>query len=306
MGNRGVVIVVVLWVCAIIIWIALEVSADTRLRGTEEVRIWRKTQALYLAIGGVNEALARLGKESSLDFDSKSENGWQPDGPPQVVEYRTGTATVIVEDEKEKVNVNKAGAEQLKDVLEKTGMEEQRAESLAGVVADFIDEDDTPSLHGEEKDEYRSAGRASNLPFNAPLTSIDQMLAIPGVDPDLFYGYGGSGDADRADAMLPGEYSLFELLTVYGKNTELKDEDQDSIFDDKSDKEKKKQSSSNSKDDFGDVELKEHKSWTSGGIYRIISCGRSAVGPPSVVLCVIVRYSPELSHGYEVLFRKVL
>jgi general secretion pathway protein K len=316
-NNRGVAIIAVLWVCALIMWISLEVSADNRLRGLEDTQAWRKSQALYLAIGGANEALARLGTSASLDMSGESQGEWQPDGLPQIVEYKTGRAIVVIEDETKKVNINLVDREQMRDVLETAGFEEGNSDVLADVIGDFIDADDLPRLQGAERDQYKDMGLPVYLPFNERLTSIDQLLLMPGVNLESFYGYHDTAadsevEASNAlsDAMLPGKDSLFELFTVYGKNTILQNTDEDGIFEDDQEKgtsSQEKNTGSSMRqgelDDFGDNDV---VTWTPGGTYRILSCGRTATGPPSVVMCLIVRYSPGSRNGYEVLYRKIL
>jgi general secretion pathway protein K len=316
-NNKGVAIIAVLWVCALIMWISLEVSADNRLRGLEDAQAWRKSQALYLAIGGANEALARLGTSATLDMGSKSQGEWQPDGLPQVVEYKTGRAIVVIEDETKKVNINLVDREQMRDVLETAGFEEGNSDVLADVIGDFIDADDLPRLQGAERDQYKDMGLPAYLPFNERLSSIDQLLLMPGVNLEAFYGYhdiaeDSEGDASDAlsDAMLPGKDSLFELFTVYGKNTLLQDADQDGIFEDDQEKgtssQEKSTGSSSKQGELDDFGANDTVTWVSGGTYRILSCGRAATGPPSVVMCLIVRYSPGSRNGYEVLYRKIL
>ena len=294
----------VLWICALIMWFALQIGAEVRLQGEEQVHIFRKSQALHLAIGGSYEALGRMGQSSSLglgkkggvqlkDFFSKKDKGagtdddWLPDGKPHLIEYQTGQAVVIVEAEKQKVNVNKATPEQIKDVLRKTGMEDFAAEGLADVIADFIDRDELSRLHGAEKDQYKHLGLHYG-PFNGPLLSIEQMLLIPGITQEMFFAYGQTGDEEEGIStditksfMLPGKNSLFHMFTVYGKNEVLRDDESEET-------------------------LEKTINWESGGIYRILSCARSFTGPPAVLIWLIVKYAPESEDGYEVLYRKIL
>ncbi|HOV87016.1 MAG TPA: type II secretion system protein GspK [Syntrophobacteraceae bacterium] len=301
-NQRGVVIVAVLWICSLLLWFALQIGTETRLRGEEQVHEIRRSQALHLAIGGAYEALARMGQplptgledafgksvrgKNTLRRDSAEEN-WQPDGTGHIVEYQTGEALVFIEPEGRKVNVNRANREQLKMVFERTGLAEDRIEQLADVTADFLDNDDLPRLHGGEKDYYQRLG-LPYPPFNGPLLSLDQMLLIPGITQDLFFGYGPRENEDRNEASpppvpgLPGNNSLFRMFTVYGTNTtlpsgELEEEIQEKI-----------------------------ETWRPGEIYRLLSCGKAYTGPPVVVLWLIVRFQPQLPGGYEVLYRKIL
>ena len=65
-GEEGVVIISVLWICALIMWFALQIGAETRLQGEEELHHLRWSQAFYLATGGCYEALAHMGSSSPV------------------------------------------------------------------------------------------------------------------------------------------------------------------------------------------------------------------------------------------------
>jgi len=308
--QDGVIIVAVLWICAMVMWFALQIAAETRLKGEEQVHLFRRSQALHLAIGGSYETLARMAQATSSGLDrmdgtwrgpslkhksdkSSPDDDWLPDGEPHLVDYQTGQALVIIEPEGQKVNVNKTtNNAQLKVVMERAGLNSDEAERLADVFLDFIDQDDFTRLHGAEKESYQSLGLPYG-PFNGPLTSLDQMLLIPGITQQLFYGYGmqredpdEEEDSDTPQIpALPTKYSLFRMLTVYGKNVTFKDDSK--------------------KDEFDELAEKQI-TWENGGIYRILSCGRTFNGPPTVILWLVIRHAPETEEGYEVLYRKIL
>jgi general secretion pathway protein K len=285
-GQRGVVLIAVIWICALIMWFGLQISAETRLQSEDQIHSIRKSQALHLAIGGCYEAIARLGQPSAFPDDHLDSN-WRPDGKLHLIEYHTGFALVKIELEDIKVNVNKAGQIQLKQILEKAGADEAASEQFADLILDFIDQDDMPRLHGGEKDYYRKLG-LNYIPFNGPLISLDQLLLIPGMTDRLFYGYGRTSDSGMQDVteiskefLIPDKYSLFNMLTVYGNNVNLApDEDEQ--------------------------EADPRLTWKAGGVYRILSFGKSANGPPTVGMWVTVRLTPGGQNPYKILSRKIL
>ena len=284
--EDGVAIIAVLWICMLIMWFGLQIGADTRLLGEEQVHMLRRSQALYLAIGGGYEALARMGTPLPLNRDEPPDFNWQPDGKLRLVNYETGQALVIVEPEDEKVNVNKADTRQLSEVLVRAGVSEDVAEGFADLIADFIDSDDIPRLKGAEKDRYQKLG-LGYVPFDGPLTALDQLLLVPGITDQLLYGFGSVQDPSGEEGssitipLLPAKDSLFSLLSVHGKSTELARTDTERATEDRI------------------------VTWQNNGIYRIFSCGKSFAGSPSVVICLIVRYSPGNPNGYEILYRKI-
>jgi hypothetical protein len=292
--EEGFVIIAVLWLCALIVWLALQIATDTRMQGEEQLHLLRKSQAFHLAIGGCYEAIARMGQSRPTGLElrrgknQEDDESWQPDGVPHVIKYGTGEAVVVVQSESLKVNVNKANHDQLKAVLEKAGMDQDAAEGLSDVIADFVDGDDTVRLRGAEQESYQRLG-LSYGPFNGPLTSLDQLLLIPGVTQQFFFGYGQADtSADEYesellnDPLFPREHSLFDMFTVYGSNVQLREDDPSTGV------------------------QQRIITWKGGDIYRILSSGKPSAGSPSVLVWLIVRYVPQSKEGFEILYRKTL
>ena len=283
--RRGAILVTVLWISALILWVGFQVSAETRLRSEEEVHALRRSQGFYLAMGGAAEALAAMTEAPRAEgLRPREGDRLRPDGKPRIFRYGKGEAVVVVEDEETKVNVNAAEGRTLRAVFERAGVPPEEAERLSDTVLDFIDADDIPRTKGAEKEAYARAGLAVR-PFDGSLTSLDQMLLIPGITPGLFFGSGGGrtrlgkDGEPLPDPAFPGADSLFQSLTVYGNNSELKPVPEGE---------------------------RPPPVFRPQGTYRILSCGRAAAGPPAVVLWLVVRLSPASRLGYDVLYRKIL
>jgi type II secretory pathway component PulK len=76
-NQKGVVIVAVLWICMLLMWFAMQISSGVRLQGAVDVNHVRKSEALLLSIGGINEALARIGQTESEGLSgSQLAAGW--------------------------------------------------------------------------------------------------------------------------------------------------------------------------------------------------------------------------------------
>jgi len=288
-SGRGVVLIAVLWCCALIMWFAFQISAQTRLLGEDRIHAIRDSQALYLAIGGCYEALARMGQAPPLGLDRPLDLIWQPDGRPRIVEYKSGIAVVIIEPEELKVNVNTAQQVQLMEVLQRAGADEFTSEELAARIRDFIDAEGIPRPGGMGKDGYIKAG-LNYIPFNGPLTSLDQLLLVPGLSHQLFYGYDQGIDERMSefpeifqDIVIPAKNSLFSLLTIYSGNANQPPalEGQQGT-------------------------LLKIIPWKPGGFYRILSFGKSANGPPSVGIWLTVRLMSSGEKPYAILSRKVM
>jgi hypothetical protein len=136
-------------------------------------------------------------------------------------------------------------------------------------------------------DAYIKAG-LNYIPFNGPLTDLDQLLLVPGISQQLFYGYATGIDQGMGEfpeicqgLVIPAKNSLFSLLTIYGGNT-------------------------SSSPGLGGQQNSMFKFWRPGGIYRILSFGKSANGPPSAGVWLTVRYTSAGEKPYQILSRKVM
>jgi len=293
-NQHGLVIIAVLWICALIMWLGLQTSANIRLRNEEEVQRMRRSRAIYCALSGVYEALAHMGENVALE--DNPEASWMPDGKPRIMALDGCRVMVTVEDETTKVNVNQAGPEALRKVLERAGVDPDGSEALVDRIVDFLDPDDWPRLEGAEADSYEKQG-IGYPPFNGVLQSLDQMVLIPGIDADLFWGRGDrapvkserSRGRDRPLAFPPRD-SLFDLCTVYGNNTALAKDEDDALFDARS-------------------EFAEEPGivpWTPGKIYRVLAAGSLDGVETGAVIWVEARYDPGTAKGFSVLYRKIL
>ncbi|MDR3557237.1 MAG: hypothetical protein P4L55_20980 [Syntrophobacteraceae bacterium] len=280
-GRRGVVLIAVLWCCAMIMWAGLQISAQTRLLGEDQLHSIIETHALYLAIGGCYEALARMVQAGPLQSEQPSDQNWQPDGNPRVVVYNTGVAVVIMESEDQKINVNTADATQLAKVLETAGADEQTSRIVAGRIGEFVNSQNSSHLQGQANTDL-GRGLKHDSGFGGPLTSLDQLLLVPGVGQQLFYRYQQGTD----HIAIPAGNSLFGQLTTQSGNAN------------------QQQGLQNLQGGQG-ASLAQN-SWTAGGTYRILSFGKSAMGLPSVGVWLTVRLQGGGDAPYQILSRKVL
>lgn len=106
-------------------------------------------------------------------------------------------------DESGKLNLNILGQLQLSDDEARTllmgapGM----TEDIADAIRDWVDSDDEPLLYGAETDDTYASMSPPYSAKNGPLESIDELLMIRGVTPQLLYGE----DANRNGLLDPNE-----------------------------------------------------------------------------------------------------
>ncbi len=129
--------------------------------------------------------------------------------------YRFG-----VSDETGKINVNAlakldSSGDLLHDILIKLP---NMTEEVADAVIDWIDADDTQRPSGAENEYYSALGAGFRCK-NAPLDSVEELLLVRGVTPELLFGndYNRNGllDADEGDGPLDRGWSA--SLTIFSR-----------------------------------------------------------------------------------------
>ncbi|GIX03068.1 MAG: general secretion pathway protein GspK [Planctomycetaceae bacterium] len=154
---------------------------------------------------------------------------------PMITSDGQSTVRYGLLDESAKLNLNKLlklslTEDQQRDMLlALPGMTEEIADALL----DWLDEDDNPRLYGVETDYYESL--SPGYPCrNGPLTSLEELLLVRGVTPELLYGEDANRNGwldpsendgevslpyDNADGVLDLGWSAY--LTIYSRELNL-------------------------------------------------------------------------------------
>jgi general secretion pathway protein K len=210
-NERGVALVVVLWIFIFLFAVATDFAASVREEGTAAHRYAEETEGYYLALAGFQQGLYELLKQSSqpkqvnpqksIDlFDKDCLEGSLGDGL-----YR-----VCLIDEGSKINLNRTDEATLRRIFTNMGVEEPQGGILVDSILDWIDDDDLHRTNGAESDYYLSLSppyTAKNGPFDA----IEELLWVRGVTPELFYGQNEGGEREEDGMRRVG---LREIFTV--------------------------------------------------------------------------------------------
>jgi general secretion pathway protein K len=126
---------------------------------------------------------------------------------PQRLEIRLdpGWLSYRLTDESARVNLNRATREVLDRLLQEAGVEKSVRDVIIDSILDWRDPNDEHRLNGAESDYYLGLPTPYRSK-NADFASVDELLQVRGVTPELLYG--------RPEA--PG---LAEHLTVFGSGS---------------------------------------------------------------------------------------
>ncbi|MBM3769488.1 MAG: general secretion pathway protein GspK, partial [Acidobacteria bacterium] len=208
--EKGGALLTVLWLSAALSAIAFSVASTVRSETERTSTHIDQVRAYYLATGAIDRALMWI---------QIGPNARRPDGTPMFYDYGwpvlpmqfpSGMATVEVIPEASKLNVNRATAAELGNMLLAMGIPPASAQEIVPAIIDWRSPRPGP---GPLDQLYLTLGPTFR-PRHASLEQIEELLYVRGVTPEMFHGTWSRNEAG-ALIRLPG---LKDTLTVYGFN----------------------------------------------------------------------------------------
>jgi general secretion pathway protein K len=211
-NQRGVALVIVLWIFIFLFVVAFEFSASVREEGTAVNRYSQEAEGYYLAIAGFEQELFRIVREPAPEEEGQPEKpgarlAQMADGTWREESFGGGAYRVRVMDEGGKINLNRADEETLRRVLTNLGVDGPQRDAVVDAILDWRDPDDLHRLNGAESDYYLSLSPPYTAK-NGPFDTVEDLLWVRGVTPELFY---GGGDQEQGRFYPVG---LREVFTV--------------------------------------------------------------------------------------------
>ncbi len=188
----------VLWVITILSVVVLEFCFAMRTEVNITKNYQEELQLYAAAQGGVQRAIAELmlkhdpliqqmrrnPKEGQALADYKE---WVTDGRDYQIPFERGECAVRVMGEGGKVNINRVSDPVLRKIASSLGLEGEARDVVVDSILDWRDPDDFVRINGAENDYYHSLQDPYDCK-NGNLDSVEELLLIRGVTPELFYG----------------------------------------------------------------------------------------------------------------------
>jgi general secretion pathway protein K len=209
-SERGVALLVVLWIFIFLFVVAFDFSTGVREEATAAHRYSDDNQGYYLALAGFEQGLYDFLNQSpgrELQPDAKVKDifdaGWRE------ATLGDGTYRLRLVDESGKINLNRADENSLRRVFSNLGVDEPLMGVLIDSIMDWRDQDDLHRTNGAENDYYQSLSPAYTAK-NGPFDSLEDLLWVKGVTAGLYYGYPTSGSSNRESPRI----GLREIFSV--------------------------------------------------------------------------------------------
>jgi len=225
--RKALVLIVVVYIIASLSMLAFALAFRSRIAIKEASLLIERLQQDQLALAACTQARSILAvDDQNVDYLAEPWSGQHKLIPAEVADqpiYRDDTPWEVnwkLVDESAKINVNLASVDLLLGL-------ESLDEAAAASILDWIDQDDIPNPDGAENNYYSSLESAYNCK-NGPIDSMEELLLIKGISPQIYYGFDLDGkitnltETGAETAKFTngdsqnGPVVLYDLLTIYG------------------------------------------------------------------------------------------
>jgi general secretion pathway protein K len=228
--TRGVALIMVLWVIAILTVVVFEFCFAMRTEVQITNNYKEELQCYAMAEGGIERAITELiynrdpriqqirrtlvSQESAQD-----QKEWVTDGRSYPLPFNQGTCEIRIMSEAGKVNINMVSEFMLRKIVGQLGLEGEARDTVVDSILDWRDPDDFHRVNGAENDYYQSLKEPYNCK-NGNLDSIEELLLVRGVTPDLFYGRKGIKKEEEGPVDRIGLKDIFSIYS-FGEQIDI-------------------------------------------------------------------------------------
>lgn len=217
--RRAVILVLSLWMVLVLSLLAYSLAVEMQVEMKLTHGFRDHFEAEELARIGVARAIADIRNDRILDFSRNNGQGevfdalgdvWTGSLTPRKYDIKGfGHYDLLVVDEASKIdlnNLNTRSLDLLKNLLLVLNVDDKKAQTLVEAIWDWKDPDDTPisltagpeeteisyyTMKGRRNGSFSNDGKSVKVvrPKNARFGTVDELLEVPGMTPELFYGY---------------------------------------------------------------------------------------------------------------------
>jgi general secretion pathway protein K len=213
--QRGIALVLVLWVIALLTVMALGLTTAQRTENAltrNQIDAARFRAAAEAALG-----LTAMNLLSSPPETVPTEEIWLPNAVPRPLEFDGMELTVTLGNETSRIDLNRATPEQLAALIEfaqgEEGFDEAQRDAIADAIIDWRDEDDLTQLNGAEDGDYESAG----MPYgarDARFSSVEELRQVLGMTRELYHRLAPDLTVDNPSGRVEQQFASAQVLAA--------------------------------------------------------------------------------------------
>ncbi len=196
LNNHGIALLMVTWILMLLMVIVTEFCFSMRVRTNTTRNLKETTQAYYLAMAGVNQAIAEVVNNGGTPEPVTTVEGLTDDAKPvpwrvntenPVILLGGGEFQVWIENQSGKIDINTADRQMLLLVLGDFELDDTEKEIIVDSILDWRDADDFHRTNGAEDDYYKSLPKPYEAK-NADFENVEELLRVRGITPGLYFG----------------------------------------------------------------------------------------------------------------------
>lgn len=196
LNNRGIALLMVIWILMLLMVIVTEFCFSMRVRTNTTRNLKETTQSYYLAMAGVNQAIAEIinnrGTPDAVTTvkgltDEEAGIPWRVNTENPVVTLGGGEFQVWIENQSGKIDLNAADRKMLMLVLGGFELNDAQKETIVDSILDWRDADHLHRTSGAEDDYYESLPHPYEA-RDADFESVEELLMVRGVTPQVYFG----------------------------------------------------------------------------------------------------------------------
>ena len=212
-AEKGIALLMVLWVLTILMVLVLSFSFMTRTDTYATLSFMEGTERKLLAEAGIERGILELFYRNANKDQAVTLEGyevWRIDGRPYKDQMGGGEYSVRIVDESGKININTlsdTNSDILRNLLKNLGVPEEEANTIVDSILDWKDADDLHHLNGAE-DEYYMSLPTPYKAKNANFDTLEELLLVKGITAEILYGNNE-------------KKGIIDLLTIYSKKSQI-------------------------------------------------------------------------------------
>jgi len=192
-SQRGIALILVLWISVILSMAALSLSLLTRTEALATLSAKEEMENRFLAEAGIQRGITELFYRHANRNQQVLLDGFevfQCDGRPYTAKLADGHYRITITEESGKINLNTLTDNNgiiLKNLLVNNGVAEDTAVIIVDSILDWKDKDNLHRLHGAEDEYYQSLPRPYKAK-NAAFDSIEELVFVRGISRTILQG----------------------------------------------------------------------------------------------------------------------